>query len=166
MATQRITLAKVAGEGGRSIHRLARGWSEAVTENGHSPGVRQAIDGFVLRLKAQSDALAVVYYCEWIDRWSMGDDFPGRFSVAGDQFEITCLSSEEALLAAKECRHQFQEQQWLASRLRECASSWNPLVETSVIILIREVLGPSASDEINHSQAEAPAWIINENIHA
>lgn len=80
MATQRITIAKVAGTAGDAVARRLGEWSTArlTTDpdewsNEQWPEqVRRAADQFADRLRANALAPPVVYFVEWADMWSMG----------------------------------------------------------------------------------------------
>jgi hypothetical protein len=105
-------------------------------------------------------SLPIVYFCEWLDRWLMGDLVPGPEAVEGVRYQAACLVPEQALAWADRCGHQFPEQQWLASRLREAAVAWGG-AEKQVVVLVREVLGGSATDEEVETSLDAvPAWLV------
>src|SRR4051812_29065180 len=118
MATQRLTVASIAGKAGAMIEALFQSW------RGTAKPDPAAVDGFCAQLRAHGVALPVLYFGEWVDRWLMGDVVPGPGAVAGRQYQAACLSPAQALQWAERCGEQFPEQQWLASRLREAAGAW------------------------------------------
>jgi hypothetical protein len=159
MATQRLTLATLAGDAGRAVSALFRAWrSTSAVGVEAAPGL--AIDELGERLRSNGAALPVVYFCEWIDRWLMGDQVPGPGVIAGRRFQASCMSPEEAVEWAGRCGGQFPEQLWLAARLREAAEAWRPAVGPSVVVVLREVLGASSTDEeVLASLHGVPLWL-------
>jgi hypothetical protein len=101
-----------------------------------------------------------VYFCEWVDRWLMGDLLPAARVAQGSRFQVACLTPEQAAEWSGRCGHQFPEQVWLASRLREAACAWGALAAQRLILLVREVLGSSTTDdEVQHSLKIVPDWL-------
>jgi hypothetical protein len=122
------------------VERLFQEWRSG------QPFDPETVDRFCQQLPAHGAELPVVYFCEWVDRWLMGDQVPGSGAVQGSRFQVTCLSRAGAQLQARQCGNQFEEQKWLASRLREAATSWAG-EEPAVVVVVREVLGGSTTDE-------------------
>jgi len=152
MATQRLTLATLAGESAVAVIALVRSWRSCP-----EPG---AIDRFCAALRENALSLPIVYFCEWVDRWLMGDLVPGPKAVEGRQSEMTCLLPDEALEWAGRCGHQFPEQEWLASRFREAAACWGGDGVRAVVV-VREVLGSSTTDEeVEASLGVVPEWLV------
>jgi hypothetical protein len=101
-----------------------------------------------------------MYFAEWVDRWLMGDLVPGPGAVEGRRFQATCLSPPLALQWADQCGSQVAEQNWLANRLREAASGWCEGAGPYVLVVVREVFGPSATDEeLQAAAGTIPAWL-------
>lgn len=150
MATQRFTVAAIAGKAGAAVAALCRAWSLAQFDGQLSTLVRL--------LRTNGAALPVVYFCEWIDRWLMGDALPEP--VARDQnLEVTWGSAGEASTWATQCGRQFPEELWLAARLGEAAQSAPPNSEC-VVLLVREVLGATPTDdEVMVACQTVPAWL-------
>ncbi len=160
MASQRLTALTVAGEAGGVVSGLFLRWQASATEGDTTGATRRAIDGFCERLRANGHTLPVVYFCEWIDRWLMGDNVPGPQAAHGDHFQAACMSPAEAVAWAEQCGTQFPEQLWLAARLHEAALAWQPLAGPSVVVLMRQVLGDSTLDEeIRASLGSLPGWL-------
>jgi hypothetical protein len=150
LATQRLTVATFVGESAAAVTALIRSW-RASTD-------RASVDRFCVALRENGAFLPIVYFCEWVDRWLMGDLVPGPEAVEGRRYQAACLLPEQALAWAGRCGHQFPEQEWLASRLREAAVAWGGL-EPRVIVVVREVLGGSATDEeVEVSTGVVPGW--------
>jgi hypothetical protein len=141
-----MTVATIAGEAGRVVAELFLKWQATPTSGGQDL-VRNAVDLLARQLRARGGLPPILYYCEWFDCWSMGDTLHLGKVVEGKRMEASCGSLFEAAAWAKQCGNQFPEDQWLASRLREAseAGQW-PSVRASIVIL-REVLGPSVTDE-------------------
>ncbi len=157
MATQRLLIASLVGQAATVTRERFSRW--------RSPTTRAdvvAVDRFCEALRANAASLTVLYFSEWIDRWLMGDDLPGPGKVEGRRFQTTCFSSTEALeWAASYCRH--QERQWLTARLREAASAGIWLMEPRLVVVVREILGLSATDEeIRQALDSAPSWLSSD----
>jgi len=119
-----------------------------------------AVDRFCAAVRANALSLIVVYYTEWVDRWLMGDLVPGRWAVAGRLFEATCLTPSAAAECADGCGTQFPEQGWLAARLREAAVGWGPVADRYAIVIVREAIDVSATDEQVRAALDViPAWL-------
>jgi hypothetical protein len=72
---------------------------------------------------------------------------PGPHPLRGRRMQVACFSAAEAKAWADRCGSQFDEERILAARLREAADAWQPLAGQSVVVVMREVFGGSASDE-------------------
>ena len=155
MATQRLFIATFAGEAAAVVANLFRAWRDA------SAAVDvAAVDLFCTALRSNSTTLPLVYFCEWVDRWQMGDRVPGPGSVNGRLFQTTVFTRDEALEWASRCGNQFQEEKWLAARLREAAVAWNGLVDRAIVVVVREVLGGVTTDEELQASLDAvPSWL-------
>ncbi len=125
---------------------LFRKWhsTEGISEQ---DSVQSAVDAFAKQLKDRGGIPRVVYYCEWFDYWSMGDLLHFGTVVAGKQFEASCGSRRDAMTRAEQYRNQFPEQQWLTTRLREAAEAWHLWAEPATVVILRQVLGPSYTDQ-------------------
>jgi hypothetical protein len=151
MAKQRLTVATFAGNSAVAVAALVRSW-----RTGSDPA---AVDRFCAAVRENGHALPIVYFCEWLDRWLMGDLVPGPDAVEGRRFQAACLSADEALAWAGRCGHQFPEQEWLASRLREAAVGWGR-AERQAVVVVRELLGSSTTDEeVEASLSVVPQWL-------
>lgn len=151
MAKQRLTVSTFAGESAAAVAALVRSW-----RTGSDPA---AVDRFCAALRENGLSLPIVYFCEWVDRWLMGDLVPGPEAVEGRRYQAACLSPEQALALAGRCGQQFAEQQWLASRLREAAAAWSG-AERQAVVVVREVLGGSTTDEVvEASLGVVPEWL-------
>jgi hypothetical protein len=118
------------------------------------------IDDFSHVLLANATGPPVVYFCQWMDSWLMGDKVPGPGTLSGQRFQASCLSSSDAAAWAAKCGEQFDEERWLAIRLQEAVKACQPSVDTAVLVILREVLGASISDEdMAASLSEVPAWL-------
>lgn len=190
MATQRITLAKVAGTAGAAVAERFRVWinsrigeqtrpsigsssKRARTSKEHRisgpdqfpPAVRREIDGFAELLRANAAVPPVVYFTEWVDFWSMGDVVPGlgvagTEVVYGDKFQACCQKFPVGLTAPTVGGKPTQESKWLAARLKESESAWKPIVTESVLVVLREPLGGTVTDEeLSASLQSVPSWL-------
>jgi hypothetical protein len=152
MATQRLTVATLAGRAADAVVARFEEWRA----NRDGP----AVDQFCLALRERALALPVVYFAEWVDRWLMGDLVPGPDQVDGQRFQVATMSPERARAWADQCGSQFAEQQWFASRLREAAAGWGTVTDRYAVVVIREVIGASSSDdEVRASLNSVPPWL-------
>lgn len=150
MASQRFHVVALAGEAARFVGGLFRSWAARPDPEG--------VDRFCTALRANATRLPVVYACEWVDRWLMGNAMPG--AVEGLRFRVACFSPADARAAADRCGSQFAEQNWLATRLREASSGWGGVAEPVAVVLIRDVFGPSTTDdEVRQAAAVVPDWL-------
>jgi hypothetical protein len=151
MATQRMTVATLVGAAAAVVIKLFAGW--------RSNADPAAVDQLCVSLRDHYLSLPVVYFSEWVDRWSMGDALPGD-GVEGRRYKAVCLSPEQARVCAARCGEQFFEQGWLAARLREAAIDCASVAEEGVVLLLREVVGPTTIDqEVRRSLSVIPAWL-------
>lgn len=152
MATQRLIVATLAGEAATAVIALFESLSAKA-----DPAM---IDRFCDSLRANGFALPVVYFSEWADRWLMGDLVPGPTTVEGRRYQADCLSPAQAIEWAGGCGDQFPEQEWFAARLREAAAGWGIVAEHCVVVIVREVFGPSTTDdEVRATLDAVPAWL-------
>ena len=152
MATQRLSVATLAGHAAVAITAVFDQWRRAP--------VPDQIDRFCTSLRENGLSLPVVYFAEWVDRWLMGDEVPGPEAVHGRRFEASCLLPSAAIAWAAERGKQFQEQVWLASRLREAAAGWGPVTECYAVVVVREVISTSTLDEeVRASIGFVPHWL-------
>jgi hypothetical protein len=152
MGTQWIIVATIAGDSSGRVAAGFRAWTAQPDPT--------AIDAFCIALRENGPCLPIVYYSTWLDRWSMGDFVPGL--LAGQRFEATCLTAETAKEWSDRRPNQFAEHGWLAARLREAAAALDGLAKQRVIIVVREVIGPSATDdEVRSCLGTLPAWLTS-----
>jgi hypothetical protein len=160
MATQRLTIATIAGVAGEFVLDRFREWQALHSAGKWSRELRSAVDQFHDRVKENQAVPPVIYFAEWIDHWSMGDKILGQGAVSGSRFEVWCGSLDEASKWAESCGDQFQEDQWLRARLREAADAWQLLASAGKIVIFREVLDGSITDErIQTSLDDVPDWL-------
>ena len=168
MASQRITIAKLAGVSGEIALQRFGAWASArnvANPNLWAPEqwpvpVRQEADDFAERLRANGLALPVCHFVEWADMWSMGDLFsrwltPPNCSkplaVHADRFEISAYALPDGgrladyLSAAGP--QQFTETDWFIARLLEAVTAWDKLVANATLVVMRSVVSGSALDE-------------------
>jgi hypothetical protein len=183
VATQRITIAKIAGQAAPAVRARFAEWSVArkVQEPGScspeqwSDDCCRAMDAFAVGLRSEGNVPPVVYFSEHVDTWLMGDFWnllPAGGDpcfVCGNKFQLACysLADEDALqkvleesLRPKTSRKQPQEYHWFRARLLEAVRAWRPLVEGGLLVILREVLGGTATDEeVQQSLLRTPPWI-------
>ena len=166
MATQRITVAKIAGAAGVAVAKTFSRWAAADRSDESAAAVRRDVDRFVQSLKAHAATLPVVYFAEWIDLWLMGDVVPGLAMgrdgvVNGNRFEAACHTLPVVFPSSMPAAGSPQEMIWLETRLREAECAWEELTPDAVLVLVREVLGPTVTDdELRLTLTAAPDWVV------
>jgi hypothetical protein len=181
MASQRITVAKIAGLSADVVMLRLRAWASARQTDDQTEwssaqwpvSARIGADEFAGRLRTHALWLPVVYFAEWADLWSMGDVFirlltppagPAPLIIHGDRFEIYGygLPDDGRLVQhlALAGPQQFVEYDWFVGQLREAIRSWEELVEKGAVIVLREVVGGLVTDdELTNSLSTVPDWI-------
>lgn len=154
MATQLLTVAALGGDAADAVTRLFERWNGAPNPS--------AVDRFCAELRAHKTSLPVLYFTEWVDRWSMGDVVPGQNAVSGRRYMVCCMTPAEAILWADTRSDQFDEYQWFAARLREAATAWEGLVERRTVVVMREAFRTSTGDdEVERSLVGVPSWLAS-----
>jgi hypothetical protein len=149
---QRLTVVTVAGNSAVAI-------IERFNQLRSVPDA-ELLDQLCETVRNECVSLPIIYFTEWLDRWSMGNLVPGPGAVEGGRFQATTLAPGEALAWADQCGRQHQEQEWFAARLREAATAWEGMAEQYVVIVVREVIGGSTTDgELRDSFSRVPAWL-------
>ena len=183
LATQRITVVKIGGEAADAIALEFGEWASARrtdkpnewSSSQWPSDARDAADRFVSALRANAMVPPVIHFAEWIDLWSMFDTFrrwltppdglepgnihTGRFEVYG-----YALPDGERLARylADAGVQQWRETDRYIWNLREAVEAWEALVDRSVIVVIREAVDGSVTDEeVTASLKVIPAWISN-----
>ena len=181
MASQRITIAKLAGVSGDIALKRLSAWSaarNAADPNLWSPEqwpehVRQEADDFAERLREHGFALPVCYFVEWADMWSMADEFPRWLSppncsrpigVHANRFEIFAYGLPDggrlANYLAGAGPQQFPETDCFVVNLQDAVSAWEKLVPRATLVVLRHVVGGSALDEEVTASLNTPApWL-------
>ncbi len=153
MATQRLTVATLAGQSAIAVATRFDEWRSVADP--------VAVDQLCASIREHALSLPVVYFTEWVDRGLMGDLVPGPNKVEGHRTQATCLSSAEAVAWAERCGGQFAEHGWLASRLREAAGGWSGVGEPYAVVIVREVVWASVTDdEVRAAAASVPPWLL------
>jgi hypothetical protein len=166
MATQRITIVKTAGSAATAIRRLFE--FELNVEHETEPSrVLDRVDVFAEQIRTHAHLLPMLYFAEWVDTWSMGDLVPGlrneQAPVAeGRRFQLSCHGLPITIKATTIGRSLPDESKWLKWHIREAEKAWSHLTENLdvVIVVMREVLGGTVSDEeISESLTTTPDWL-------
>lgn len=181
VASQRITIAKLAGVSGDIAFERLFAWSAARKVDNPSlwspeqwpDDVRQQADDFAERLRLHGLALPVCYFVEWADMWSTGDLFP-RWLTPPDSLRPTCVHANRfevfayvlpdggrlADSLASASPQQFAETDRFVVRLQEAVSAWEKLAPHATLVVLRHVVGSSALDEeVEASLQTRPAWL-------
>jgi len=182
VATQLISVLKVAGSAGDFVWQRLHGWAAKRQGEGGgewssrqwAPEVCQEADRLADLLRSHSATPPIIHFVEWVDTWTMSDMIarwfiPGRGSdavqVYGERYELFgyFLPDEGALARhlAEAGPHQHPETEWLVSRLQEALVSWDRLTDRAVLLVLRRVTGPTVTDEeILESSQGVPDWLM------
>jgi hypothetical protein len=134
------------------------------------------MDAFALALCSEGYVPPVVYFSEHVDMWLIGGYLGGFLPaggdpcfVCGDCFELACYSLDddgcleellEESLRPKPTRTNPPEYHWYHSRLLEAVRAWRPLVGDELLIVLRQVLGGTVTDEeVRQSLLRTPEWV-------
>lgn len=181
MASQRITIAKLAGVSGEIALKRMTAWSSArnvADPNLWAPEqwpdhVRQQADEFAERVRQYGLALPVCHFVEWADLWSPGDlisrwltppNCSKPISVHADRFEVFAYSLPDdnrlANYLAAAGPQQFIETDWFIARLLEAVRSWEKLVASATLVVLRKVVdGCALDEEVEASLKVIPEWL-------
>jgi hypothetical protein len=181
VATQRITVAKVGGTAADVVILRLSEWAFARQTDDSSEwsseqwplSVRSRADAFADRLRSHALSLPMIYFAEWADLWSMGDQFsrmltppggPPPLIIHADRFQIYGYGLPDGgrLLEylASVGPQQFTEYDWFVRQLREAVMAWQELVEQAAIVALREVVGGLVTDdELSDSMSLLPDWL-------
>ena len=147
-----MTIAAIAGQAAVAVAARFEQWRSAPDP--------EEIDGLCIAIREHALSLHILYFAEWVDRWHMGDKVPGPRAVEGSRFQAAIMSPHQATEWADRCGHQFEEEEWLACRLREAATAWYSLTEQRTVVVIREVTDASTlDDEVRAALDRVPEWL-------
>jgi hypothetical protein len=181
LASQRITIAKVAGLSAEVALQRLGGWSAARQVDDPNlwsseqwpEQVRQEADDFAERVRAHGLTPPVLHFIEWADLWSMGDLFERWLTPPGSPPPIAVYANRFDMFAyglpdgghlgeylAGAGPQQWTETDWFIGRLREAVEAWQELVQRAALIVLRYVADASATDEeVEASLHITPAWL-------
>lgn len=160
MASQTFTIVTLGGHAAEVVRNLFSKWEAATRETSEEPDSSfPEMDSFCDALRKNRTQLPILYYAEWVDRWLFGQDVSPLW-ITGKRFQTCCLSRAEAAALPASRPSQSQEESWLFARLLEATAAGQPLAETAVILIIREVFSGSVLDaEIVESLSMVPDWL-------
>src|SRR5207244_12856926 len=124
MATQRVSLAKIAGPTAHLVVEQFRLWHGLKCGDEFPDAVQRAFDECAVALRDHSSSPPVVYFSEWIDLWSMGDIVPGLGNshaeiICGQRFWACCHGMPVSVQTEVIGGEITQESWWLKRRLEE-----------------------------------------------
>lgn len=178
MASQRLTIAKVGGEAAKATLRIFGEWSRARLvddQNEWSPeqwpeDTRRCADAWATELRHSGHKPPVLFYVEYVDLWSscpplrhIGPD--SLIQVMADRYELFCLPLPMSGALMGRLQHVRDQGQWdedhlFASLVLKAASAWNEIVDTAILVFLRQVIGAAVEDqEIQQSLTEVPGWL-------
>jgi hypothetical protein len=187
VALQRLILAKLAGDAAGAAGAMFERWRSArrtddpcaTSADDWPRRHRSEMDRFVAGLRDNAALPPVVFFEEYVDAWSSFGTFelwltpdagalPERF--ISDQFVLYHyrLPDGGALearlrrgLRLKRLRQRRpQEDAWFVSRLLDAVLAWDGVVGASCLVMVREPLEGSPSDEeVKRSEQGVPQWL-------
>jgi hypothetical protein len=180
MASQRMIVAKIAGEAAVSLFDRFRNFNlqGARLRGNRDSRTCDELQHFVSGLRAHSDCPPVLFYAEYVDMWSMGDVFTRpfagfnrrRFLHVEDGIELMVYRLPDkgrlertirAALRPKRVRSaQWQETRLFLTILLESVLSWEEIKGKSALVVVRDVHGSLVLDEdVIRSMKHVPEWI-------
>ena len=178
MAIQEWTIVKLVGPAATdAADRFDRWWKARGSDDPNSFGadqwsvsIRREASEYVSTLVEHRWGMPVAYFSQHVDLWTMGGGIVGRRpgepepEVWHDTGQLWChrLPDGGKLI---QCwrpveRAQFQEGEWLARRLLEAAEAYDKLWPVAVLLVNRNSIGVSPSDdELKLAAAKLPTWI-------
>jgi hypothetical protein len=182
VATQRMTIAKVAGLAADLVLARLGAWAadrEVTDTNEWSSdqwpsAARTEADALADGLRANSLSPPVIHFVEWADQWSMGDVFrrcltspagPLPLAIHANRFQIYGYGLPDGGHLERHLQtsglQQFDEYDRFVYYLLEAVGAWRELAERSVLIVLREVVGGLVTDEeLNASMCTVPDWLV------
>ena len=189
MATQEVTVLKIAGKAAEDIirtfasfraqQRKDRDPDAALSSDHWTSRSRSKMDSFAEMLRAHRSGAPVVFCGTYVDMWSLPAS-PGflpswrrRATVLwSDEFNLECypLPDRQRLHAdikrarrAKRVRERSgagQEIRWAIDALENALLAWEPLVKDGALVWLRRCVAPSVTDaELRHSLESVPEWL-------
>ena len=177
MATQRLTIAKIAGAASVVTLDLFRDWqSKRLAEDPNEwsseqwpEQVRRCADEWALNLRQHGHHPPVLFFAEYVDLWSFcpPDRHIGNealIQIASERYELFCLplpADADLVRYLRQLRKkgQYHEDRLFGKFTIEAFAAWGRMIDKAVVVFLREVLGGSTEDgEIERSLAVVPEW--------
>lgn len=181
MATQTLTIAKLAGDAADATIALFREWQgkRLQIEDSREPeqwpeSVRREADQWASRMSSRRHQPPILFYAEYVDLWSFSpaERFFGETSLLfmmAWRFELYCLPlpiGDDALAKLKHLRSngQHQEDRLFGALTIAAIEAWQNMIERAALVFVREVVAASIDDEeITASQTGLPSWFRGED---
>jgi hypothetical protein len=178
MASQYLSVAKIAGEASTETLRQFQEWSALRTctnpcdwnPDQWPESARSAADNWAERLRAHGHEPPIIFFAEYVDLWSFCP--PARFledhgliGVLADRYELFCLPLPLTSTATTELERLKTSGQWDEDRLfagltLDAADSWNKLVDQAVLVFLRLAVSGAVEDqEVLDSLTGLPDWM-------
>ena len=121
MPTQRMITATFAGKSAEFAEAQFARWRG-------SPNPAE-LDRFCRSIRDNALSLVIVYYSEWLDRWSSGYHVPGPGTVDGKRYSATSFTPDAASSYAQSIAIPAAEHSCFVQRLRDAAHGWGGIGE-------------------------------------
>lgn len=183
---QWLTIAKVGGASADLVEGRFHRWQaqriiapggEKSWEPSQWPAACHAeMEALVAGLHANAEHPPVLFYCRYMDLWSMFDDLRLDFLRADDKavvYEALCPGHElyalrvldrqhvlDLLKQERRRRSMTQERRSYVGALADAVDAWGNLTGSALIVCVRTVIGGLVEDdEVKLSLDSAAAWL-------
>ena len=178
LAIQQWTILKLVGPAAEDASgRFDRWWKarrsddlSCFTPDDWAASVRRSAATYFVRLIEHRWEMPVAYFSQHIDLWSAGGQIQchlggAKAHVWHDAGELWCYRLPDRGKLAKRNgsaakSSQFAESEWLAKRLIEAARAYDKLWPEAVLLINRQAVTASPTDEeLKSNAAKLPKWI-------
>ena len=189
MASQTVTVLKIAGAGGRYVNdqfirfksqqKQSRSPDALIASDHWTPCCRRDMAAFAEHLRAHGRALPTVFFAEYVDTWSAPASpqwiLPvwrkDAIQLFGDEYILECYRLPDRGRLQRDLKQALrrkgirernpQENRWAVVLLQEALSAWDPLVEEGSLVWLRRACAASVLDEeLKESIEKVPAWLL------
>jgi hypothetical protein len=188
MATQIVTVAKIAGESSKLVIRAFERWGEVRVPSPREPTLgepgqwptesRAEMAEIAAQIHGNAANRPIVFYNQHIDLWSMGDVFRQPFPKNGNTLQDAMFDDTDLLCYPlpdgnalhnhlnRELRRtgSVEETLWYLRVLQQAVSAWSQVVEEAAIVVLRRAVGAFVTDEqIVEGNNLIPSWLRGYN---
>ena len=180
MAIQEWIIIKLVGPAASdAADRFDRWWKARVSDDDPwgfgsgewSPSIRREVSAYLSGLVEHRWGMPIAYFSQHVDLWTAGGGIVSRFpdepepEVWHDTGQLWChrLPDGGKLIERNRPHAEgdaVQEGAWLTRRLIEAANAYDAVWPEAVLLLNRQAIGPSSSDDmLKSAAANLPTWL-------